>query len=266
MRSPSRTTEPPEGERRIVGSVPVHELADRDLYRTLGVAPDASDDEIARAYRALAKQLHPDAVRDAARRDAQTRFARVAAAYEVLRDPDRRHDYDLTRAGVVRASPTRLPAAGVPARPTFRAPTRSTQVRWTPARARATLVSGVVCALLGVVVCVGVLAVMASTASARRDDIAVTATRFERDGESFVRFRTASGELVEAPEPDAVNPETRGLEVALRYDAADPTDVSVDESTLARDLTILIVGVKLLVAGPVFAVVGRRRLRATGAR
>lgn len=244
----------------------VRDLDDRDLYGTLGVALDASTDEIARAYRGLVKQLHPDAAGDALGPDADARFARVAAAYEVLGDPDRRRRYDVVRASGATADPSRSANTHAPPRPVFRAPGRGAQIRWTPARARATLASGVVCALVGVVVCVGVVTVMATTAANRRDDIAVSAIRFERGGDSFVRFRTADGTVVEAPEPDAVTPGARDSSVALRYDPEDPTRVSVDESTLARDITILIVGLKLLFAGPVFAVVGRRRLRATGAR
>jgi molecular chaperone DnaJ len=63
-----------------------------DHYATLGVAPNATDDEIKRAYRQLARQLHPDANPGDASSEAQ--FKEVSIAYEVLRDPERRRRYD----------------------------------------------------------------------------------------------------------------------------------------------------------------------------
>ena len=64
----------------------------RDYYRILGVPTDAGPDEIKRAYRRLARELHPDVNPDAA---AQERFAEVSAAYEVLSDPEKRRIVDL---------------------------------------------------------------------------------------------------------------------------------------------------------------------------
>ena len=63
----------------------------RDPYDVLEVARDASQEDIRRAYRRLARSHHPDVSKEP---DAETRFKDISEAYDVLRDPERRAAYD----------------------------------------------------------------------------------------------------------------------------------------------------------------------------
>jgi curved DNA-binding protein len=63
----------------------------RDFYRDLGVARDASQDDIQRAYRKLAREYHPDVNHDPG---AEEKFKDISEAYDALRDPDTRRKYD----------------------------------------------------------------------------------------------------------------------------------------------------------------------------
>jgi curved DNA-binding protein len=65
--------------------------ARRDFYDVLGVARDASQDEVQRAYRKLARQWHPDLNKSA---EAAERFKEISEAYDVLSDPETRRRYD----------------------------------------------------------------------------------------------------------------------------------------------------------------------------
>ena len=64
----------------------------RDLYEVLGVKRDASDDEIKKAYRKLARQYHPD--RNPGDKQAEAHFKEVQDAYDVLSDKTKRTNYD----------------------------------------------------------------------------------------------------------------------------------------------------------------------------
>ncbi len=63
----------------------------KDYYKTMGVACNASQDEIKRAYRLLARKYHPDVSKE---RDAEARFKEVGEANEVLKDTEKRAAYD----------------------------------------------------------------------------------------------------------------------------------------------------------------------------
>ena len=63
----------------------------RDYYEILGVSRDASQEEIQKAYRKLARKYHPDVNAD---KDAEEKFKEINEAHEVLKDPDKRSKYD----------------------------------------------------------------------------------------------------------------------------------------------------------------------------
>lgn len=67
-------------------------MAKRDYYEVLGVAKNASDDEIKKAYKKMAIKYHPD--RNPDNKEAEEKFKEAAEAYDVLRDPQKRARYD----------------------------------------------------------------------------------------------------------------------------------------------------------------------------
>lgn len=67
-------------------------MSKRDYYEVLGVSRDATNDEIKKAYRKLARKYHPDANKDD--RNAAEKFKEVSEAYSVLSDPGKRESYD----------------------------------------------------------------------------------------------------------------------------------------------------------------------------
>jgi len=67
-------------------------MADKDFYEILGVQKNASDDEIKKSYRKLAMQYHPDRNKD--NKESERKFKEVSAAYEILKDSEKRSAYD----------------------------------------------------------------------------------------------------------------------------------------------------------------------------
>jgi curved DNA-binding protein len=67
----------------------------KDYYKIMGVAEDASADDIKKAYKRLARKYHPDVSKE---KNAEQRFKDVGEAYEVLKDPDKRREYDQMKA------------------------------------------------------------------------------------------------------------------------------------------------------------------------
>src|ERR1700722_15354834 len=64
----------------------------RDYYEVLGVARGASDEDIKKAFRKLARQYHPDVAKT--KKGAEEKFKEINEAYEVLSDPAKRKKYD----------------------------------------------------------------------------------------------------------------------------------------------------------------------------
>ena len=69
---------------------------DKDFYKVLGVSKDASEAELKKVYRKLAREFHPDSNQGNAK--AEAKFKEISEAYSVLSDKEQRREYDAIRA------------------------------------------------------------------------------------------------------------------------------------------------------------------------
>jgi curved DNA-binding protein CbpA len=230
-----------------------------NFYELLGVDASASGDDIARAYRARAKQLHPDASADP---DASEKFGELVSAYEVLSNHRTRREYDHALA-VARSNA----AASDPSLAVSTAVEPPVTSRWTRRNAWTAVVAGALVAILGIGASVLTWQLHQSDGRRHARFHPVTALRIDNGD---ITFTTADGRFVRTREPQQHGEGSDlGPTVRVRYDPADPAHVVVDANTVGRDITLAIVSLKLLIGGLVFVVLGTRRLRkrtATGAR
>jgi curved DNA-binding protein len=82
----------------------------KDYYATLGLARDASADEIKKGFRKLARQYHPDVAKN--KKEAETKFKEINEAHEVLSDPEKRRKYDELGANWQQAGAGYAPPGG----------------------------------------------------------------------------------------------------------------------------------------------------------
>ncbi|MFM8236304.1 MAG: J domain-containing protein [Actinomycetota bacterium] len=231
----------------------VRDWATCDFYGMLGVAVDASADDIARAFRTAAKTAHPDATDDPA---AVERFKDLAAAYSVLSDPRTRREYDRVRAATPIGG-TR-PTSGRPVAAAASGPAASGPVLRSRARAGLAVLAGTIVVLGGLVAAAVTLTVHRSESAERARTVAVTA---ERISGGRIVFLDGSGRRIITTEPARKgDPRGSGPTVDVRYDPAAPERVVVATSSVGRDLTLAGVAAKLLIGGTVVVVIGARAL------
>lgn len=231
-----------------------------DFYAVLGVAPTANAEEISVAFRALAKQLHPDRV-GASPSDSE-RFKSVTAAYDVVGDDRLRRSYDQVHHAV-----TSLPRAATVTRAGGVPPAATTGPTAEPAAVHRSgwrwVAAGVGVTIVGIFATVLIVHLQIDERARRAGRVKTEAVLVVSAARSDVRFTTPAGTVVQVPEPNRVNPgaDRNGQPITVLYRPDRPSDVIIDESTAARDITLWIVAVKLLVGGATFLVVGIRRLR-----
>jgi hypothetical protein len=246
--------------------VPTTARVSTDLYEVLGVDDSVGGDDIARAFRARAKQLHPDTNADP---DATRKFHELVEAYGILSNHRTRREYDRTRVvvEVVHVEGARRD----PAPPTAAV---AAPKGWSARRAWLALLAGALVAILGLGAALVTWQLHQHDARLHARFRPVTAIRI---GDGDVTFKTPDGRVFRTREPEQHGEGTElGPTVGIRYDPANPTNVIVDTNSIGRDITLAVVALKFIIGGLVFVVLGARRLRhlqrqpgataATGAR
>jgi DnaJ domain/Protein of unknown function (DUF3592) len=241
------------------GVVAIREPVD-DLYAELGVGRTASRDEIAAAFRARARDLHPDV--HPGDIPAAERFKRVSMAYGVLSDPARRARYDAGQLAAPLSPRAPAPTSGVAPPTPSPPPVPAGRLHLTRRAARWAVGGGVAVIVLGLATAVWVVSLQRHDADLRARGVAVVATVVEVGGERRLEFTTRDGRTVRAVEQVKSGEEQPavGARVAIHYERNNPTSIVTDTSHTARDITLWIVAVKLFVGGIVLLVVGARRL------
>jgi hypothetical protein len=232
-----------------------------DLYEELGVGPDATREEIAAAYRAAAKRLHPDTRPTDA--EAAAEFARLGAAYRVLADPEERARYDESRRRPPPALVAPPTASTAPTAPPVSAPTQARRPQRLSRRgARWCVFGGAALMLLGVAVGVLVCTLQRHDADLRANGVATVAVVVPVGGERRLEFTTGDGTVVRAAESVKTGEEQPrlGTRVRIFYDRDDPTKIVTDDAHTGRNVTLWIVAVKLVAGGGVLVGFGMRRL------
>ncbi len=236
-----------------------------DLYEELGVPRGATRDEVAAAFRARAKELHPDARPDDA--GAAEQFKRVGAAYRILSDPVERARYDadvLARTVAFTPVPPAAPVArsggGAPRAPV---PARRAGFRLTRRGARWAVVGGAALIVLGVLAGVFVVGLQRHDAELRAHGVATVATVVSVGGERRLEFTVPDGRVVRAAESVKSGEEQPavGARVPIHYDRGDPTNIVTNDPHTGRNITLWIVTVKFVIGGAVLLWFGVRALR-----
>ncbi|MCU1458301.1 MAG: dnaJ2 [Actinomycetia bacterium] len=247
--------------------MPPREWFATDYYGILGVQPTAEAAEIDDAYRALAKQLHPDLRPDDPA--ALERFKEIAVAHDVLGDPQRRVDYDRTRlAGPRSLSGGEWSAPGYNAPGAVRAPARPTAptVPGVPARRfpRGRLMaSGIALVLIGLVVGAWRVQVTRDENALWDHGLGGRSTVVKTGNGLRLRFTAFDGKVVEANPPNYTNSGAARYEVGEKvdivYDKTNPQKITLNEDTTARDVTLWIVAIKLFLCGVILIWASRSR-------